>query len=420
MIAWYIDALDVRGGLAQATFRNDDLCHAEGLEVAGGGGVPDSVLGSIAFFAPPAFVPELAATRGVGFALARQQAQAGVFLRGNELGFDSLAAVAEFVRRVYLSGGGGDGADENGGTAPPPSPEGGRRPTEARMTDLEGGGTTDPVNALFRFTGDYLKLAHNTKAGTSTPPPPPPTLPVAAGAGVDVRGRRLVRGALRVLREINRRRPNGNVTPDVLHWLTTLDHFAAIAMRMGLWPLFHDEFRDGKTMADWLYNPPPGKKRDEIDAIILHFPFDPRRMGRYYPDYPGYPFPFPSASLASDLFDILARFPVLPEVVPFAVPSGQNLQALLAKVTAVPLEMFQTDDRESQEERAELALFAASCLNLGTDQCPDFWYLDQKICRQFVDHLADLSLTWLSSSLPKFIYAFEVESVIAGASKVLA
>jgi hypothetical protein len=387
------------------------------LEVASESGSPGSaeiVLGSIAFFAPPAFVAELAATRTVGFALARHRAQAGVFLDGEEVAFDNLAAVAEFVRRVYLSGGGGDGTNESGGVAPLPSPEGGTRPSEAGMVHLGGDGENDPAGALLAFTRHYLQLASKTKDGASTPSPPPPMLPIAGGPGADVRGRRLVRGALRVLREINRRRPNRDAMPDVLRWLATLEHFATIATRMGLWPMLGKEFQDERTFAAWLYNRPSQQKHDEIDEIIQRFPFDPYGIRHHYP---GYMLPL-SGHVARDCLDILAQFPVLPEVVPFAAPSGQNLQTLLVKVAAAPLEMFQANDQRFGEERAELALFAAACLNLHTDWCPDLWYFDRRICIQFLDRLADLALAWLGSNLPKFIYSLSVEGVIAGASKV--
>jgi hypothetical protein len=105
---WFIDAIDPRGGLAVATWRESDLLDEKGA-------LPE---GPSIFVGPPTFVPELVASRATGFALARVSGQIGLFDDKGEIPFKGPAEVVEFVRRTYLRGAGGDGAGESGGTPP--------------------------------------------------------------------------------------------------------------------------------------------------------------------------------------------------------------------------------------------------------------------------------------------------------------
>src|SRR5205807_8737298 len=123
LMHWYLDALDPRAGFAFVSMRAPDLLSAGGM-------MND---GPAYFVGPPGFVPEVVGTRAIGFAMARNRGQMGLFTPEGELSFDSLIAVAEFVRRVYLRGGSGDSPNENGAAAPPPVPEGG-----GLLLDVEG------------------------------------------------------------------------------------------------------------------------------------------------------------------------------------------------------------------------------------------------------------------------------------------
>jgi hypothetical protein len=114
MAFWYIDALDARAGMGLATYREADLdTHTIDL------GKP------AVFVGPPFFQGESVASRAIGFAATRGSFQLGLFVDGQEVAFDTLQGVCEFIRRVYISSGGGD-TDSAISPAPlPPNPESG-------------------------------------------------------------------------------------------------------------------------------------------------------------------------------------------------------------------------------------------------------------------------------------------------------
>ena len=99
MMPWYVDAIDVRGGMAVGTQRNRDLMQDSWNES-----------GPSVFISPPAFALNSCRPERQALPLLRNFAQTGLFNDGQEVPFDSLAALAEFVRRSYLRGTGGDGA----------------------------------------------------------------------------------------------------------------------------------------------------------------------------------------------------------------------------------------------------------------------------------------------------------------------
>jgi hypothetical protein len=407
MTPWYIDAIDPRAGLAVATQRESDLIHHGGL----------SESGASVFIAPPSFVPEFVGARSVGFALARNRGQAGLFHQEAEVHFDSLLAVAEFVRRVYVRGAGGDGTGENGGSSPPPSPEGGEPPGEPAegMRGIEGGGETgtagasDPIIALLTLASRNSLVAKRLTIGASNPGEALSEPLAMAHAGTDTRPRRLVRGALRVFREVIRCRPSRGSSPDELHWLMTLHRLVAILTRMGLWPLMLNEFHN-KAAVSWVY----GKNYSpayELDYRLYQF------LGGhghwYWPDL------YPVATLsAADAFDDLAILPVPPQTVPFAATDGQNLQALLSAATATPSQILDTSDTSLEEERAELAVFAAANLNFGSEYPPLVWGGDIGTCIQFADRLMVRAQTWFGTNVPRLVYATDVENLIGQASKI--
>jgi hypothetical protein len=400
---WFIDAIDARGGLAIATQRESDL-KLDALGAAG----------ASVFISPPAFVPEFVGSRSTGLALARNRGQAGVFHQADEVPFDSLAAVAEFVRRCYLRGAGGDGTGENGGSAPPPSPEGGepREPPEG-LGGIEGGepaGGTDPAAALLMVA--RLNSGHSKRLTIGNSHPGEVlSKPVGAASKAEARRRRLARGALRVLRELIRRKSNRQ--SEKLHWLTTLEKLALVFMRMALWPMMLDEFRHQDPVL-WIFGQ-NYRPEEQLDSYLYAFIREyPERGPRYWRDDL-----FWARWGMTDVFDDLAAFPVPPRTVPFAAKDGQNLQALLSAAVATPEQMLHAHDTALEQECAELAVFAAACLNLGGEFTPGFLSLyteDNRI--QFADRLAVRAQTWLGLNTPRFVYAMEVENLIAQASKI--
>jgi len=126
---FYIDALDPLGGIAFASLREPDLT-AEA--------VTDDV--PCWYIVAPEFEPVSVSSRMIGLAAAaRGTFQLGFSLDGEtELAFPTLAALAEFVRRLYLSGGAGDGPGGIGPDWPVEPPEGGGRPEGLEEFSVEG------------------------------------------------------------------------------------------------------------------------------------------------------------------------------------------------------------------------------------------------------------------------------------------
>jgi hypothetical protein len=403
MTPWFIDAIDARGGLAIATQRQTDLKLDASADA-----------GASVFISPPAFSPEFVGSRSIGFALARNRGQLGLFHMDDEVPFDNLAAVAEFVRRSYLRGAGGDGTGENGGSSPPPSPEGGEPPDEPTegLRGIEGGDEsavgTDPVAALLRLARINSGHSKQLPIGKSHPGE---TLskPVGTATEADLRRRRLARGALRVVRELIRRRPNRQ--PDKLHWVTTLEKLAFVVTRMALWPVMLEEFHHEDAVS-WVYG--RSYRPGEAPDYTLYNLFQRTPEGRpwYWLDW------YWAGWAMTDTFDDLAVFPVPPTTVPFAAKDGQNLQALLSAAAATPEQMLHTNNGVLEYECAELALFAAACLNLGGERSLGLWRPHTDSWVQFVDHLAVRAQTWLGDNIPRFVYATEVEELIAQASGV--
>jgi hypothetical protein len=397
---WYIDAIDVRGGLAVGSLRQADLCGERVKE-----------RGPSVFIAPPSFVPEFVHSQFIGLTLARARAQAGLFNEGQEVAFDTLAALVEFVRRTYIRGSGGDGAGESGGSFPPPlPPDAGESPPEPEGLggmDL-GEEQTDPVAAVSAMVREnssgskLLKIGESQRAYSLAMPNP-----TAAGAS-STRSRRLARGALWALQELMRRRPSPH--SENLHWATTCAKLVSLLFRMGLWPIFLQEFRDPDAAYEWIMG--SGEVRDEHEGMIYHaLRLDPYHWDRYY-----WPWGGGAWALDADAFDDLAAFPLPKKIVPFKEPKSQNLHGVLAALMATPIEVGESA-KQDEERIAELAIFAAASINLGRDYAP-FGGFHLAYSMQFADQLVVRAQQWLSANAPKLVYAPPVESIVAQASQV--
>ena len=155
--AWRLDALDARGGLAFATWRGEENGNA--CE-------PDSESRSV-FIGAPGFQPEIVANRSIAFSSARGLFQPGLFVKKEEITFRTVAAVAEFVRRTYLSGGGGDGSDDGGGDVPPlPEDPDGRPDLPGTLGEIP---KTDHEQSLagtvYGALENFINLSRNTPPG---------------------------------------------------------------------------------------------------------------------------------------------------------------------------------------------------------------------------------------------------------------
>jgi hypothetical protein len=114
-LAWRIDSIDARAGLAFGSCRDADLRAAAGFPSLSADGLAVAV-------SPPAFEARSLSSRATGLSATRGSFQMGLFVRGQEVGFRSLEDLCEFVRRVYLRGGAGDGPDAASGQPMPPMP----------------------------------------------------------------------------------------------------------------------------------------------------------------------------------------------------------------------------------------------------------------------------------------------------------
>ena len=113
-VAWRIDALDARSGVAFASYRTGlPLFVPEALTIT------DT---PTAYISAPDFEVEWLTNSAVGFAATRSSFQLGLFIGDNlEIGWKGLDELVEFVRRCYVAGAGGDdnGTGELGFEMPP-------------------------------------------------------------------------------------------------------------------------------------------------------------------------------------------------------------------------------------------------------------------------------------------------------------
>lgn len=403
MTTWFIDAIDLRAGFAAATRREPDLL----LNVAFTENSPTVFIG------PPSFEPQFVGTRSMGFGLARNRGQLGLFHENSEIPFDSLVSLAEFVRRVYLRGAAGDGPGENGGTAPPTPPPQDNEPEWNQVVedDLQQRAEDypDSVAALMAFVDENSIAIKSLNFGKSK------TCQSLAQLGSQQRTRgqpqykSLVRGALRVLRETYRRRPNIADKEHFLHWLMTLQRLASMVTRMGLWPLMREEFVDWQRPATWVYGQLDHEPFDGLEYLV-------RELLRH--DAPAYILRQCCLWTDTDPFDALAIFPVPPHIVRFGRHDGKNLQSFLSASIATPFHFSASGNSRWRREWAELTLFAAACINLGADCSPTISGKDVPINILFIDQLATRTQSWLGENLPRFVYASEIERVIEQASEI--
>lgn len=146
-LAWRIDALDARGGLAFLSYREPDLSNSKtDLDLPG------------VFVGAPEFQPQSISSRAAALAAGRRAFQLGLFIGGEEVGFDGIESVIEFVRRGYLRGGGGDSAGPGPGGPPPPPGLGPDLPPFPEIPTGEEGPTGEGASISQSFLNDVEKF----------------------------------------------------------------------------------------------------------------------------------------------------------------------------------------------------------------------------------------------------------------------
>jgi hypothetical protein len=222
---WRIDSLDARGGLAFASRRPG------GFRELG----DDSQDPLCAFIGAPGFQPEMVANRSIALAAIRGVFQYRLFIDEDEVAFPTLAAVTEFVRRVYLRGGGGDGAGGVGGEGPPPI-----LPIE--RPDLPGSpdlGSEGLARAMVEAVAAFRNTSHSCKLGSTTPFLKWP------GSRVQEPGKPgrtdgptiLANAATRLIYEMVRRIPDGRDPAAVVRWHRDARTLGSMISAMGLWDI---------------------------------------------------------------------------------------------------------------------------------------------------------------------------------------
>jgi hypothetical protein len=218
---WHIDTIDARSGYAFTSRRTADLLDETALS--------DNV--DTFFIEAPHFMPERVSSRAVSFGAARAGFQVGYYRGGDEVGFPSLSAVADFVRRAYGSGGSSD--DGGGGTPPPPPIEPNDNPPDREPYYQDG---FDPVKALSQAIEQFVQMV---KSADRDRPVPVMTafdglLPSAIPATIDdASAYRLGRAALTLAIHVLTLRPVG--LDETAKTDASMRSLTCCITRMGLW-----------------------------------------------------------------------------------------------------------------------------------------------------------------------------------------
>jgi hypothetical protein len=237
--AWFVDALDARGGLAFASHRQPDLQ-----------GDMENVNAPAVHLSAPSFAPEPVASRATGLAAVRAGFQLGLFVDGVEVAFEELDDLVEFVRRAYGASGGADGSNDPGRVPPPsPPPDGGadgradgalqdrgRHEREApkgsaavtkmlAMIDQASGRAGKKTAGMKRETGSSAMLLAHTE---------PVDLAVGGPDGTEAIDWAAVALGCELVRRLPRSRE------DVLRWLDAMSSLCQAAWNLNLSGKIHD------------------------------------------------------------------------------------------------------------------------------------------------------------------------------------
>jgi hypothetical protein len=394
MSAWFIDALDARAGIAFASERGPDLLvDAPELDVPG------------VLIAPPAFEPEVVAGRALAYAAGPGQFQLGLFVDEKEVEFETLDALAEFVRRTYLASGGGDSGNSIGPTPPPFPPEEG--PPGIEPTGWPAGkgvmalvGATEEIAAASKELGGDVGAARRLALDSLT---------VDAGYSdsdaLAYAGTLLIDGILDIL-------PKEEAAAAA--WLDAVERLSSALAALGLieqirlgpfWAALCDKLERKRRRAQW------GEWVGDDGSWLLQQLFasaDGRRVVQYpnaihieeWRD--GWRF----GGHSTDPLDDLEAWPL-----PSRLRSGevQNLRDHLYAAIGAPLAYA----RRSAAEAAALLLFAAA--HVATQARGVYAVGRSPFAPTVTAGIVAEALIWLRAQLPSFAFAAELEKIIAGA-----
>lgn len=449
---WYLDAIDPRAGLALATCRKPDLFAEEPLAQ------DDPTV----FLAPPAFEPEIVASRSAALAAGRIGGfQIGMFIAGAELSFSELDALKEFVRRAYLRSGGGDAPDPDEGPPPTPIEGGPDLPLEPDLGTIETEGAPDPVKGILDGAKRFQQAARELHPGQAERWTQWLSSAAArrhhgrAPAASEIGAERLARAGSQLIVEMLRRLPLRGDKADMHEWRARARCLGWAIDRLGLWPLLAQRSRMTVTprlLAENLHR--QGHIHDDamnyISFLADHFDHesvftfvmrdllgDGRGLGvfSYYNYWRRYPFDHPALwfmhfndliqrsaiPVVYDPTDCLDAIPIPRSVALRMVsnevePDRATLHHLFVSAIASPESLLAASPSES-ERATELLLFAACQMVAEAARAS----INGSGSLFEVNHLAlneliDEALVWLSKNLPQFVFAAEVEGAIGTAN----
>lgn len=465
--AWQIDALDARGGIAFASWRDSSLI-AENDTLRD---FPSVIL------APPLFQPEPVGSRAFARGANRGSFQLGFFIAETEIRFATLEALSDFVRRVFLGSGGSDGSDGGGTPLPPPTEGGsGLPPLPEPSPSPEGESVSEPRSPS--PSADVLQLIASFKSQVDNVPA---DLGLIQGTPVNWDSRQVDASGEPGTDDTLSAPTLGKLTqpPDVLGWAAlvlihellsrvpqSLDHEAwnlwersarmlgSIIGRLGLWDwLFEHQAQDllkswahfiltksiwtqihsrwhrfnghnyrgnGRIIFHLIFGSVDYSRSDPDDDYFWHFFFDgPHGWGPWgggwSPDRQSSPI---------DPLAVLKRIPLPVKLAPAVSENAGNdpsLFHLLVAASASPAVLPDTRAFDS----AALLMFAAAIVTLTDDTSPiSFGFQGihdtdaSSLWSWRVERLVATAWGWLAASLPQFAFPSAIEEAIMGAGSL--
>jgi hypothetical protein len=401
--AWRLDAWDARAGFAFASSRDADL-----LTEAPQMNRPAVIV------APPSFQPEWLATRSLGFAASRGSCQLGLYVGGAEVGFPSLEALIDFVRRAYMSGGGGDAPGPGAPSVPRPREGGGPEigplvPVEGARADRVG----ELRSALIGMQALCATLSETSTFGADQTVDyetvQAPSLHDSVAGVVD-----LAWGAGELVLELIRRLDEHALMSDKMMWLRSAVRLTDAIGRLGLsrtmyidrafGDRFHADLGKFRHLSE---SRPPNRLNVEraVDAaeralFIEH--------GLYFRSW-----------RAADPLDDLCRWPIPGDIAARVGLDYRTASAfqLLSAMNGAPLASL-PDDPTLSRCLAIVIFAAAHALSEGESVAPleASTVSDEFFARATAD-LTRASLEWLLRQWPRCVFPEKLERLIQGVAQ---
>ncbi len=386
--AWYIDSLDGLSGLAFASFRRADLRDD----------MPALDLPAW-YVAAPNFSPEAVSSRSIALAASRAGFQYGLLLGEAEVPFPTLTALAEFVRRLYLSGGGGDGVGGVGPAAPLP-PEGGEPPPEEVAPERESfdGALSGILAYLESFTARVAELgrAEGALQSEAIASPFDVALPSAAPRQDFYAHRLLLHAASILLEDLFQTMPERDDRAFV-DWADAATRLIEAIQRMGLG---EDAYRQWRRTSEQRGRPIDGAAWIFREGLLDYGP-PYWRLGRD----------------SFDPVDDLARWP-LPRFLLRGAPDIGHLRSvkdfLLTAAGSPPLLL----ESSGRHDRIALVIFAAAYLENRHLALPNP-YLDPPHRDAAHAVLVERGLAWLADQFPTHVYSRDLEELFIDAGRMV-